>query len=365
MRTVWFCGAIAFVMIGCAVTEDDGNELQTGEADQDLNLAGRLLFNQATFGGNGRVCTTCHGDANGTITPAEIAALSPNDPVFRSIDSDDGHGSSYSLLRANATFNVTIPLPANWSLADNPTARSITLRRAVPTTNNVPSLDTLFMADGRFTTLQDQALGAVNAHYQPKRQPTARELDDIADFEQSITFFSDVRLLAYAHGGPEPTLPPGRTASEKRGRNFIVPSPTGFCGHCHAGPMLNATSQFLIANPEPPVGTRFFTAFVSELNEGHNPVYTFNVRNADGSVTQIVSPDPGRALITGNPADANLFRIPTLWGAVNTGPWFHDNSAKTLQQLTQHYSTYFQIVGLPPLSDQDQQDIIAYLRLLN
>jgi cytochrome c peroxidase len=358
----WFCGAIALAMFGCAVTEDDG--IQTSETSQDLNLAGRLLFNRATFGGNGRTCTSCHGDANGTITPADIAALSPSDPVFRSLDSDDGVGNSYTQLRANATFNVTIALPANWSLAEDSHARSITLRRAVPTTNNVPSLDTLFMADGRFTTLQDQAHGAVNAHYQPGRQPTAGELDDIADFEQSITFFSNPALLAYAHGGPAPVLPQGHTASEKRGRNFVVPSPTGFCGHCHSGPMLNQTSQFLIANPEPPLGSRFFTAFVSELNEGNNPMHTFLVHNSDGSTTTIVSPDPGRALITGNPADANLFRIPTLWGAVKTGPWFHDNSAKTLQQLTQHYSTYFQIVGLPALSAQDQADIIAYMQLL-
>jgi cytochrome c peroxidase len=93
-------------------------------------------------------------------------------------------------------------------------------------------------------------------------------------------------------------------------------------------------------------------------------VRTFDVTDASGTVTTIQSPDPGRALITGNPAEANFFRIPTVWGAKDTAPYFHDNSAATLEELMQHYSDYFQIVGLPALSAQEQADIVAYVKLL-
>lgn len=359
-------------MAGCAAaSEEDTSAVPSVDtsalevASQGPKANGRKLFEKETFGGNGRTCETCHTGASGSISPADAQKLfahRPNAPLFRSIDSDDGVGSSYTRLLTDATIRVTLPLPPNWKLADDPTATSVTVTRGIPSTNNVPSLDTIFMVDGRNTTLEAQALGAINAHYQPGRQPTAAELGAIADHQRSNEFFSSNELRKYARGGPAPVLPQGKTASEKRGRNWFVPSVAGVCGHCHAGPMLNQTSQFLLA-PLPP-GSRFFTAFVSELNKKGNPVRTFLVQQPDGSTVTVNSPDPGRALITGVVAEANFFRIPTLWGAKDTAPYFHDNSAKTLEDLASHYSDYFQIVGLPPLTAQEQADIIAYQKLL-
>ena len=73
--------------------------------------------------------------------------------------------------------------------------------------------------------------------------------------------------------------------------------------------MLDQTSRLLIANPEPPLGWRFFTAFVWELDEGNNPVHTFLVHSTAGSTTTIVSRS-GEG-VDHDPADANLFPIPT------------------------------------------------------
>ncbi|MEO8705973.1 MAG: hypothetical protein ABI867_38445 [Kofleriaceae bacterium] len=70
----------------------------------------------------------------------------------------------------------------------------------------------------------------------------------------------------------------------------------------------------------------------------------------------------GDRAVRDQPAAAGVCsHCPGLWGSANTGPWFHDNSAKT---LAQHYSDYFQIVGLPALTAQEQSDIIEYLELL-
>ena len=69
-------------------------------------------------------------------------------------------------------------------------------------------------------------------------------------------------------------------------------------------------------------------------------------------------------VITGQLSDLNLFRIPTLWGAKHTAPYFHDNSAATLAQLVQHYSDYFAIVGVGAIPADAQADIVAYLDLL-
>ena len=371
------CCVLALAAIGCGSPElDEGAQDQAAVASSEQalggggilqNIYGKFLFERETFGGNGRTCATCHNDQTGALSPAEAQYRyqhNHNDPLFRRIDSDDGIGTNYSKLLTDATIRVTIALPANWSLAGS-TARSVTMRRAVSSTNNVPSLDTIFMADGRFTSLQTQATGAVNAHYEPGRQPTARELDAIASHQQTASFFSSPTLRQFANGGPEPVLPPGQTASEQRGRLWFVRSATGICSHCHSGPMLNETSEFL--QPPPgvivPPGSRFFTAFVSEFNKANAPVLTFNVATATGNVV-VQSPDPGRALITGNLGDVNNFRIPTLWGSAKTGPWFHDNSAKTLGDLAQHYSDYFTIVLGVGLTQQQQDDIVAYLKLL-
>jgi cytochrome c peroxidase len=368
MRTGWL-STLALALVACGGQDDpdlvasDEPLATVGQADNGLN--GKNLFEKQTFQGNGRTCTTCHSAITGALSPADAQSryhFGTNDPLFRSIDSDDGVGNSYSRMLAHATMRVHIPLPAGWTSLDDPSATSVTLLRGVPTTNNVPSLDNVFMYDGRFVTLQQQALGAVNGHYEPGRQPTSCELDAIAQFERTSKFFSSNALRQYANGGPAPTLPLGHTASQKRGRLFFVPSPTGLCGHCHSGPMLNQTSEFLLAPVAP--GSRFFTAFVSELNAAGNPSLSFSVAHGDGTSETVHSPDPGRALITGNPADVNNFRIPTLWGVKDTAPYFHDNSAATLEALVQHYSDYFQIIGVGALSAQQQTDIVAYIRLL-
>ena len=87
------------------------------------------------------------------------------------------------------------------------------------------------------------------------------------------------------------------------------------------------------------------------------------------------APTLARALITGDTADfvsLNAFKIPTLRGVERTAPYFHDNSAKTLEDVARHYVTFFLIAtdpafdGDPPkiLTEQDQADIVAFLKLL-
>jgi cytochrome c peroxidase len=136
--------------------------------------------------------------------------------------------------------------------------------------------------------------------------------------------------------------------------------------------MLNQTNRFLPL-PVPP-GSRFQNVLVSELNTAGNPVRDFIFRNPDGSTSVIRSPDPGRALITGDsrqfPFDnVNAFKIPSLRGIRHTAPYFHDNSAKTLEEVVAHYAKVFLLISDPAtpliLTPQDQADIVAYLKLLD
>ena len=47
----------------------------------------------------------------------------------------------------------------------------------------------------------------------------------------------------------------------------------------------------------------------------------------------------------------------------NTAPYFHDNSAKALEDVVAHYKEYLGFRNVP-MSDQDFADILAYLKLL-
>ena len=254
---------------------------------------------------------------------------------------------------------------------------------------DVPSL--------RNADLQDQASGAIDRHAQASIPPTREQLDAIAAFQQSDKrFFSSSVLMAFAAGGLPPPLPEGHSASQKRGREFFVdapwnpPSKKGACAFCHSGPLLNTANQFTTAATGAPPGFRAFDILVSSRNLMQNPVHTFAVTDACNTAQIVSSPDPG-IMITGvynipilarllppkescilHPAFfANMFKTPQLFGVRCTAPYFHDNSAKTLEEVMEQYVFFFTSnIGFPItdsnilLTEQDIQDIIAFLRIL-
>jgi cytochrome c peroxidase len=96
---------------------------------------------------------------------------------------------------------------------------------------------------------------------------------------------------------------------------------------------------------------------------------------------QIWSTDPGRAAITGDPADFEAFDVPQLRGIAGSAPYFHDNSAETLKDAVDLYSRFilpfFGPLNLPAvlppeansffpesLSPQQKQDLLEFLQLL-
>ena len=360
---------------------------------------GQRLFDHETFGGNGRTCRTCHSGDDGTIDPEEVAkrlAQNPLDPLFVH-DGLDDFVSGTSRIAQHATILIERELPEGVVMLDDPSATSVVLPRGVPSTVNTPALDPVLMYDMRNADLQDQASGAIDRHAQPAAQPTASQLNAIAEFQQTDNrFFSNKALKSFAEGGPAPTLPEGRTASEKRGREFFVDAPwnppgkKGVCALCHGGPMLNTANEFTTIPTGAPPGWRAFDIGVSSRNLMNNPVHTFAVTDFCNTTIEVRSPDPG-IMITGvynipslaqtlPPKElcilhpgffANMFKTPQLWGVRHTAPYFHDNSAKTLEEVLEQYVFMFTSNQGFPLTDsnilltaQDITDIIAFLKLL-
>jgi cytochrome c peroxidase len=372
------------------------NEL--GQAELGAELTGKKLFERETFGGNGRTCRTCHSKLTGTLSlddVQEIVARADPDDRFLIHDALDDDGVDTTRVQTHATIRYTIPLPPWVTMGDDPGATHVTLFRGIPSTMNTPALDPVLMHDGRAPTLQEQALAAIRDHYQNTVEPTAAQLDAIADFQRTNAhFFSSDALKEFAAGGPAPELPPGITPAEQRGRTFLVdapfspPSKNGICALCHSGPMLNQTNihHQNFAGGRPRAGVRFFGTGVRIVNEPGNPIRTWIVNDGINPVVTIHSPDVGLLLDPTPPTPppaatpraffANQFKIPTLWGVKDTAPYFHNNGAKTLRDAVAHYQRFFNFTtaqdpvgslslgGFVVLTDSDVDEIVAYLKLL-
>jgi cytochrome c peroxidase len=106
-----------------------------------------------------------------------------------------------------------------------------------------------------------------------------------------------------------------------------------------------------------------------------NPIYGTNL------LPQAFSTDPGRALISGDPADFEAFNVPPLRGVAHTAPYFHDNSTATLAEAINLYSRFvlkiFRDLHLPAvhppefpggleesLSVQEKRDLLEFLNML-
>jgi cytochrome c peroxidase len=360
---------------------------------------GQRLFDHETFAGNGRTCRTCHSGNDGTIGLEEVAerlAEDPSDPLFLHDGLDDFLNGT-TRIAAHATILIERELPEGVVLVDDPSATSVVFARGVPSTVNTPALDPALMYDIRDPDLHAQAAGAIDRHAQSAVLPTAEQLDAIAEFQRTDgRFFSSKALKAFAEGGAAPALPEGNTASAKRGREFFVDAPwappgkRGACALCHSGPLLNTANQFTTAATGAPPGWRAFDVLVSARNLMNNPVRTFAVTDSCNTTFVVRSPDPG-ILMTGvynipmlaqflppeelclaHPAFfANMFKTPQLRGVRHTAPYFHDNSAKSLLDVMDQYVFFFTSnLGFPItdsnilLTDQDIDDIIAFLRIL-
>jgi cytochrome c peroxidase len=94
---------------------------------------------------------------------------------------------------------------------------------------------------------------------------------------------------------------------------------------------------------------------------------------------QAFTVDPGRSIITGDPADYEAFDVPTLHGIANTAPYFHDNSRLDLESVVNLYSRailpFIPSIGLPgvvppagpglppeSLTATQKAQLIAYLK---
>lgn len=375
-------------------------------------LRGAIEFARPHAGGNGRACATCHRLEDAfALSPATVEARfqrlqqrrrhdpAADDPLFRAIDADDW-ADDFTTLRRKALVRVVRPLPPNVRLADDPTATTVAVWRAVPTVANA-ALTAPYQAEGRLATLEAQAAEAMRMYSQTPSGPPAEVTARLADFQRHLFTSRRVARLASRPPGdtaPDTTIPP-LGALEAAGKATFE----RFCTRCHGGPaMVTSTDARFLPVPQrgPQPGTQDFVnlfvqtprppgPFFAGLPSAELPEREYLVTLPDGSVRSVVTSDPGRGLVSGDLRDFGRFDVPTLFGIRLTAPYFHDHSAATLEDVVAHYQALFRFMqsadetqalcsppgpmgdgrppgccGFAPIPDADIPGLVAFLRRL-
>ena len=364
-----------------------------------------------------------------------------DDPLFRPIDADDfringARASDFSNLRQNGLIRVTFTLPPNIRLVD-PATNAVSAETIVDVWRSVPTVNDLALTgpdrgtpwtrgpndtggyqwDARVATLPDQARAALANHAQARRAPPQQILDDLSSFQRVLFSNERVRALSRAiQTGtvslPDPDPDHRLTPLERKGKAVFERA----CVQCHGGPG-QSTPQATVRSPPAPV-VRFHSiatqcprpvdvatparfAFVACPPQLARNARTYEIALSmptqtpggllpAGTRVRRTSSDPGRALLTGfvggGPAqdDWDKFDMPGLRGISRTAPYFHNNSAATLEEVVDHYDELFKraeanfLPGavVPPIATTDgvhfdrrpsvdeRDALLAYLRKL-
>jgi cytochrome c peroxidase len=329
-----------------------------------------------------------------------------DDPLFRPIDANDFrangvNATDFTNLK-QGLIRLAFPLPGNVKLVGPDgqvtTETEVDVWRSVPSVRNVvltgpdgelpqwppavvaavpreinggsgPNVRGGYQLDARLGDLPSQALAAFQSHAQVQTTPPDRVLSSLAAFQETLvtaasrTDFTEEehagqlvfqRVCAQCHGGP----------AAAKAISQVLPPPTGsipryfdISSACPRPVDPSGRFQFKPCSPATGLGhlsraVRTYEITMNVLVNGAPVARTF--RRA--------SSDPGRFLLTGyagkpavtgdpNPVpirgpldDWQKLDVPPLLGIRETAPYFHNNSAATLEEVVEHYEAFFKRV---------------------
>jgi hypothetical protein len=332
---------------------------------------GRRLFFGETFGGNGRICGTCHPAQNNyTLDPAYIARLPARDPLFvaeyaprlRDLERP-------KLLRRLALIAVNVdgfdkpavlrgvPTLLGIARALRPEPGSLTL----PGASRELADATGWSGDGApgRGSLKEFAVGAIRQHLTRSlarrpgidfRLPDEAELQALEAFLRSLGRSDELDIADF-------TGVTFRSPLVERGRRLFNNEASGSCATCHR----NATA----------------------LDEGgFNGMFDIGVIDRADSPARRLDPTlPGdggfgsslKILVAGHTGFGDRrMNTPSLIEAADTSPFFHDNSAATIEAAVHFYTTSAFAASLDGqtqptvrLTPEDEIAVAALLRTLN
>jgi cytochrome c peroxidase len=300
--------------------------------DNDYATLGRVLFYDKKLSVNDGVsCGSCH---------KQEFAFANNTKFDRGFDGQFLNRNSPS-IQGFRGFNNSIN-------SFFPTETS-----NIPDANNQKKV--LLFWDGRQTNLADMVLNPVLNHKEmnmPDFATLIAKLNSIPYYKQLFTnAYGDETITkerialaleafvcclntktvsAFSTGAtidPVPTLSEIKTVEEMG--KFLFHTKYN-CAECH-----DPNSKTNIVSPgnpgeQPPSGEE---PYGNPVPTGENLTFAFFNIGLDQ-----VTIDKGLGGLTGRPADAGLFRVPTLQNIAFTAPYMHDGRFATLSEVLDHYS---------------------------
>jgi cytochrome c peroxidase len=344
-------------------------DLQTEDTTEAL-FEGFSVAANAEIVSNGRSCFTCHrgADVNFGFAPPPMSASVPaDDPLFTGLDADAQQDPDGLFNMENFALMKYRPGRFNQARSQDDPFRQVFFWRKSVSLVNV-AFQHGFLNDGRGRAMFETDRGAIFSHTQEGDERfddliDPQDLDDLQAFQFSLV--SDERLLALRDtsdplhetlvNDPFYTVDI-ETPAQERGRQVFVRN----CMSCHNAPNVfnNAASLETLGTdgidpgfpvPAPHVG-RNFNVGVSERNR-HDLRFTLPLPG--GSFEPIVLPlanengtmnmhtvtfDIGLAATTGRTVDIGRFKVPQLRNVRNLAPYFHDNSAATLEEVVDYFN---------------------------
>lgn len=202
--------------------------------------------------------------------------------------------------------------------------------RSAPTVWNSGFSSSQFW-DGRAATLEEQAKGPVANPIEMGMSEVEEAMARLLDIPGYVPYFErafegdnpvTVENAAKAVAAYERTLvTPGspydlyvkgdkQALTEQQVRGMESFAVLG-CVSCHSGPAFSG--------PAMSPGSGFFMKFPTFADSDYDKQY-------------LLTEDPGRFEVTGNEADKNIWKVPTLRNIALTAPYFHNGKVKTLDE---------------------------------
>lgn len=317
------------VLVMCLYSLLPGLPANTGP---DLVAKGEDIFFNETFGGNGRTCVTCHRpEDNWRITPAFIATLPDDDPLFAHefMPEFKENFEKADLLRE---WGLILMNPDGFDDLENDfVMRTVNSLRSVRTSiegmphegmeNQLDFMEPLtgWAGDGApgDGSLRSFAIGAIIQHM-PRtlarepgvdfRLPTDEELDALEAFMLTLGRQEELSLPLPLKGD-----------LALRGQDLFIDrdNKNGRCNVCH----INAGASSLQASVLPQGRIVNLGSIVHATGEEFAP----------GKPTELIPLDDGYK-------DTHQFNTPPVVEAADAGPLFHSGFVKSVEEAVDIYN---------------------------
>lgn len=282
--------------------------ISTVSPTEPLKVAlGEKLYHDTRLSGDNSVsCATCHGLNTGGVDRLNVSV---------------GVKGAQGPINAPTVYNAVYNTHQFWD------GRAANLQEQA----GGPPMNPLEMASTSWKEIadklaQDSQLKEEFSKVYPQEGITQNSITDaIAEFEKTLVT-PNSRFDRYLKGDASVL-----TADEKAGYELFKAKK---CATCHVGEAMGGQSFELMGLKKDYFADR-------------------------GQLTEV---DHGRFNVTKNPDDMHRFKVPTLRNVALTAPYFHDASAKTLEEAVDKMAVYQ--VG-EKLSVDELNKIVAYLKTLN